>query len=174
MSPGAPRSANNPDLGSLAQRAAIVPELSPQRLIEMFEVMAELDAHCGRFAARRMTDEERKELIRVHRACEAARDSQDPDDYYHKNEVFHRTIYAGSHNSFLADQAMALHRRLSPYRRLQLRVRDRINNSFSEHETIVTAITAGDEELTVRRMRDHVQIQGQRFADLVASLNYAK
>jgi DNA-binding FadR family transcriptional regulator len=85
--------------------------------------------------------------------------------------VFHRTIYAGSHNEFLTEQAVALHRRLSPYRRLQLRVRDRISNSFSEHEAIVAAIIAGNEELTAQLLREHVHVQGQRFADLVASLH---
>src|SRR5437016_10839463 len=33
------------------RRGAIVPELSPHRLVEMFEVMAELEAMCGRLAA---------------------------------------------------------------------------------------------------------------------------
>ena len=38
------------------------------------------------------------------------------------------------------EQATALHRRLCPYRRLQLRVRDRLPTSFHEHERIVEAI----------------------------------
>ena len=37
------------------RRGAVVPELSPRRLIEMIEVMAELEAMCGRLAARRMS-----------------------------------------------------------------------------------------------------------------------
>jgi hypothetical protein len=35
---------------------------------------------------------------------------------------------------------------------------------------VVQAILAGDAELTAQRLRDHVVVQGQRFADLVASL----
>ena len=35
------------------RRSAVVAEISPQRLCEMFEVMAELEAMCGRLAARR-------------------------------------------------------------------------------------------------------------------------
>ncbi len=39
------------------RRGAIVAQISPQRLMEMFDVMAELEALCGRLAARRITPE---------------------------------------------------------------------------------------------------------------------
>lgn len=156
------------------RRGAIVAEIGPQQLIEMFEVMAEFEAMCGRLAARRMTPAEHAELLAAHLACKAARDASDPDAYFYLNEVFHDHIYAGSHNTFLAEQARALHRRLRPYRRLQLRVRDRLKMSFDEHEAAVNAIVAGDAEKTVEVLRQHITIQGQRFADLVASLHQLK
>ncbi|KAF1048814.1 MAG: HTH-type transcriptional regulator McbR [Herbaspirillum frisingense] len=153
------------------RRGAIVAEIGPQQLVEMFEVMAEFEAMCGRLAARRMTPAEHAELLAAHQACKAARDASDPDAYFYLNEVFHDRIYAGSHNTFLAEQARALHRRLRPYRRLQLRVRDRLKMSFDEHEAAVNAIIAGDADKTVDVLRQHIMIQGQRFADLVASLH---
>ena len=156
------------------RRGAIVPEVSPHRLVEMFEVMAELEAMCGRLAARRMSEEEHTELLRAHHACEDALKRGDADAYCSHNEIFHHVIHAGSHNSFLNEQALALHRRLRPHRRLQLRVRDRTASSFSEHEKVVEAILAGDAELTAKHLRAHVVVQGERFADLMALLNQAK
>ncbi|HEX9172221.1 MAG TPA: GntR family transcriptional regulator [Telluria sp.] len=152
------------------RRGAIVAELGPQQLVEMFEVMSELEATCARLAARRMTPFEQAQLLAAHAACAAARQSEDPDDYYYKNEAFHEAIYAGSHNQFLIDQTRSLYRRLRPYRRLQLRVRDRVSHSYSEHDGVVQAILAGDGELSAHLTRNHVMIQGQRFADLMASL----
>ncbi|MBP1203295.1 DNA-binding GntR family transcriptional regulator [Duganella sp. 1411] len=152
------------------RRGAIVAELGPQQLVEMFEVMSELESTCGRLAARRMTPEEQKTLLAAHEACEAAMRAHEPDDYYYKNEVFHEAIYAGSHNQFLIEQTRNLYRRLRPYRRLQLRVRDRLANSYREHDGVVQAILAGDGDLAARLLRDHVMIQGQRFSDLMASL----
>jgi DNA-binding GntR family transcriptional regulator len=70
----------------------------------------------------------------------------------------------------MIDQARSLSRRLRPYRRLQLRVRDRLGASFDEHDSMVKAIVKGDGDLAAQRARDHVMIQGQRFADLMASL----
>lgn len=152
------------------RRGAIVPDVSADRVCEMFEVMGEMEAMCGRLAARRITSAEQAALQQAHRACETARDADMPDVYYQLNEVFHQQIYEASHNGFLAEQATALHRRLRPYRRLQLRVRNRMKSSFNEHAAIVDAILAGDGELAANRLRAHVTVQGERFADLVATL----
>lgn len=152
------------------RRGATVPEIGAERVCEMFEVMAELEAMCGRLAARRITATEQAALQDAHLACEAARDSNAPDAYYHLNEVFHQRIYAASRNDFLAEQATALQRRLRTYRRLQLRVRNRVSASFNEHQAIVDAIIAGDSDLAATLLRAHVTVQGERFADLVASL----
>lgn len=152
------------------RRGATVPEVGADRVCEMFEVMAELEAMCGRLAARRITPAEQQALQDSHHACEAARDANTPDVYYQLNEVFHQRIYEASHNGFLVEQATALHRRLRPYRRLQLRVRNRMNTSFNEHQAIVDAILKGDSELASALLRAHVTVQGERFADLVATL----
>jgi DNA-binding GntR family transcriptional regulator len=152
------------------RRGAIVAELGPQQLVEMFEVMSELEATCGRLAARRMTPAEQATLVAAHQACQDALDAQEPDAYYYKNEIFHEAIYAGSHNQFLIDQTRALYRRLRPYRRLQLRVRNRLAKSYDEHDGVVQAIVAGDGDRAAMLLREHVMIQGQRFADLMASL----
>ena len=152
------------------RRGALVAQLGPHRLVEMFEVMAELEAMCARLAARRMTPQEQQALVAAHHACLASRDSGDTDAYYYLNETLHRAVYIGSHNTFLAEEAIKLHRRLGPYRRLQLRVRDRISRSYDEHDGIVQALLDGDAELSAERARAHVVVQGQRFADLIASL----
>jgi DNA-binding GntR family transcriptional regulator len=133
--------------------------------------MAELEARCGRLAARRMTDAERKALLAAHQACQTAQSYNDSDAYFYCYVQFHSAIYTGSHNTFLIEQAHALQRRLRPYRRLQLRVRNRLAASFSEHQSVVEAITAGDTEGAALALRSHVVVQGERFADLLASLH---
>ena len=102
------------------------------------------------------------------RAQSSARDA---DAYFYANERFHYAIYAASHNTFLAEQAAALQRKLRPYRRLQLRVRNRIQRSFEEHQAIVDALREGDAEKAVLSVRNHVIVQGERFADLISSLS---
>jgi len=145
----------------------VVTEVSPARLCEMFEVMAELEAMCGRLAARRASSFQQQRIKAAHEAC---RNAKDPDTYFRLNEEFHHAIYEASQNAFLTEEVRALARRVRPYRRLQLRVRERLRTSFQEHEGIVNAILAGDSALAEERLRSHVIIQGQRFTDLVESM----
>lgn len=152
------------------RRGAVVADPAPQRIFEMFEVMAELEGMAGSLAARRHTDEDRRAILAAHAKCERSAASNHADAYYYDNEEFHRAVYAASHSGFLEDQCVALHRRLRPYRRLQLRVRNRMKVSFGEHTAIVKAILEGDADAARRLLRDHVVVQGDRFSDLVAHL----
>lgn len=153
------------------RRGAFISTPSPRRLLEMFETMAELEASCGRFAARRLTPEDERALTIAHEGCIAAAQAQDPDAYYDENRLFHEAIYRASRNSFLAEQAFALHKRLSPYRRIQLRARQRLGTSLAEHEGVLEALRAGDAEQAATRLRDHIAVQGERFSDMMLGLS---
>jgi DNA-binding GntR family transcriptional regulator len=153
------------------RRGAIVTKISIGRMVEMFEVMAELEGMCGRLAARRMTTAEHAALNAALAECRRTAAAGDADAYYYENQRFHHVIYDGSHNRFLAEQAHALHRRLEPYRRLQLRVRSRLPASLSEHERVVEMLLAGNADGAERALKAHVTIQGERFNDLLASLS---
>jgi DNA-binding GntR family transcriptional regulator len=45
-----------------------------------------------------------------------------------------------------------------------------MKTSLMEHEAILKAIRDGEPELAQDLLRDHVAVQGERFSDLVASL----
>ncbi|MBP1851592.1 GntR family transcriptional regulator [Rhizobium halophytocola] len=156
------------------RRGAVVVDPGPQYVFEMFEVMAELEGMAGASAARRHTPEDREALIQAHERCKAAAISRDSDAYYYENETFHHAIYTASHNRFLGEQCVTLHRRLRPYRRLQLRVGNRMNTSFDEHGAIVDSILAGESETARQRLRAHIVVQGDRFGDLVAHIQTMK
>ena len=152
------------------RRGALVSAPDPQLLIAMFETMAEIEAACGRLAARRLVPADEAALKAALAACGAAAEAQDPERYYEENYVFHTVVYRACRNAFLAEQARLLHRRLAPFRRMQLRARHRLGQSLAEHEAIVAAIVAGDETGASELLRAHVIVQGDRFSDLVASL----
>ena len=152
------------------RRGAIVVDPGPERVFEMFEVMAELEAMAGALAARRHQEQDRSAILEALERCQEAAESDDTDRYYYENEVFHRAIYAASHSGFLEEQCTSLHRRLRPYRRLQLRVRNRMTVSLAEHREIVEAVLAGDADAARICLRQHVAVQGDRFGDLVSGL----
>ncbi|MCK0097447.1 GntR family transcriptional regulator [Yoonia sp. F2084L] len=157
----------------IPRRGAFVRQPGAIELIEMFEVMAELEAASARFAAMRMTDAALDELNAANGKCMKAMQERDADSYYRENERFHHIIYAQSGNSFLEAEAKRLHRRLKPFRRLQLRLRGRLRQSMSEHESILEALTNGDPDMAAKVTRQHVAVQGEKFHHLIATLKIA-
>jgi DNA-binding GntR family transcriptional regulator len=157
----------------VARRGAFVRHPGFAEMVEMFEVMAELEALCGRLAARRIAPAVLAALRGTEAACAAAVAAGDSDRYYAENERFHQLLYSASGNAFLAAEAARLHRRLQPFRRLQLQVRDRMAQSLAEHRAIIAALEAGDGASAAGALRDHVAVQGAKFNDLVASYRTA-
>ncbi|MTH79897.1 GntR family transcriptional regulator [Paracoccus aestuariivivens] len=151
-----------------ARRGTFVRFPSLEDVVEMFDVMAEIEALCGRYAARRMGPSDRIAMQVALRDCEKAAAENDIEAYYRANHEFHAAIYRASGNRFLAGEAERLHRRLKPFRRLQLRVRGRIQASLAEHGRIFDAIVAGDDAAVSAELRRHIAVQGDGFADLAA------
>lgn len=153
----------------IPRRGAFVRHPGIVELVEMFEVMAEMEALCGRLAARRISPGELAELSVAARACEQALEKEDPDAYYHRNEEFHLLIYKAGGNSFLAAEAMRLQKRLRPFRRMQLRARGRMKQSMAEHGEILRMLTEGNANGAADALRRHVAVQGEKFHDLLSS-----
>ncbi len=151
------------------RRGAVVAAIGLKQMMEMFEVMAELEGMCGKLAARRMSGEDRAALTECHEQARPFAEAEDHDGYYDTNVCFHECIYQGSRNNYLADQTRALRNRLAPYRRLQLRQRHRLSESFHEHGLILDAITIGDEARAKQLLSDHVTVQGGSFTDFIAA-----
>ncbi len=154
----------------IPRRGAFVCQPGPLELMEMFEVMAELEAVCGRLAAKRISEDAINELKEANIKCQAAVDAEDTDGYYLENEKFHNIIYRESGNGFLEQEASRLHKRLKPFRRLQLRLRGRMEQSMAEHEAIVEALSNNQSDLAANELRDHVAVQGEKFHYLMANL----
>lgn len=152
------------------RRGAVVAAIGLKEMMEMFEVMAELEGMCGQLAARRMNGDDRQKLAECHELARPFADAEDHDGYYAANVDFHECIYRGSRNGYLADQTRALRNRLAPYRRLQLRQRQRLSESFQEHSAILDAIVQGDEMRAKQLLSAHVTVQGGSFTDFVATL----
>lgn len=153
------------------RQGAVVAPLDLHRMVQMFEVMSEVEGLCARYAARRMSPDEKARLAEMHdhaaRLCEA----RDLDAYYAVNRAFHEAIYLGSHNEVLQEMARSLFSRLAPYRRYQLNHPQRVDGSFAEHGEVVTAIQAADPDRAQAAMRKHVTIQADIFAEFVSIMS---
>lgn len=157
----------------IPRRGVFVRQPGPVEMMEMFEVMAELEASCARLAAIRISEEALDDLQTSNDRCEAAVERQDSNEYYAQNERFHNTLYRQSGNSYLEQECLRLHKRLKPFRRLQLRLRGRMRQSLAEHQAIVAALRAEDGAQAAEVVRAHVAVQGEKFHHLISSLRSA-
>ena len=140
------------------RRGAVVARPEPQRLREIFAVMAELEALCAATAARAMPPAARRDLEALHGRMGAMVRAGELGAYRDANVAFHQALYAGAQNGYLAELAQDARRRVAPFRAAQLETGDRLRRSHAEHEAIVTAILRGDAEDAARVMREHLAL----------------
>jgi DNA-binding GntR family transcriptional regulator len=153
-----------------ARQGAVVATLTIPRLIEMFQVMAELEGLCARLAARRATPRAIEQMEESHRACAESLASNDAEAFYEANRVYHEAIYSASNNQFLEETTRSLRNRVAPYRRYVTYQPGRMIESIPEHEAVLAAIRKGDGDEADRLMRHHVNLLGDNVADFISSM----
>lgn len=139
-----------------AYKGVVVIEISAERIDEMFEAMAELEAICGRLASQRMTMRERAELEALHGEMNRLAEEADHVAYNEINAEFHSLIFKGCHNNDLIATAQALRLKLAPFRKYQLKDVARLKQSCSEHQQIVDAILDQDPRAAENALRRHL------------------
>jgi DNA-binding GntR family transcriptional regulator len=147
-------------------RGAVVARPNHERILGMFEAMAELEALCAGLAAERMNAAERRALEELRVLIQAS----DPQRYHEVNEQFHATIYAGAHNAYLAEMSLATRARVQPFRRAQFRLIGRLAKSHVEHDRVVLAISRGDRAGAASAMRAHITTVGEEYEAYAESL----
>jgi DNA-binding GntR family transcriptional regulator len=155
----------------LPRKGAVVARIELGRLIHNFELMSELEGICARFAARRMTEEEKTALARTHDASEKALREGDHDEYYAQSHKFHLRIMWGTHNDALIEVVDRLGIQLVPYRRFQLRYPGRPEANLEEHSDVLNSILSGDPEKAAALFRRHATVQGDALAEYISIFN---
>ncbi|MFG1478404.1 GntR family transcriptional regulator [Xanthobacter sp. V4C-4] len=149
-------------------RGVVVLQQSQERLLQLFEVMAELEGACARFAAERMSDAERDLLRSLHARAATLVAAEDATAYDELNSQFHQVIYDGTHNPALVDMALDARRRVFHFRHAQFRIANRIRNSHQEHCRVVAAIEQADGPAAYEAMKAHILTVKDVSAQMVA------
>jgi DNA-binding GntR family transcriptional regulator len=153
-----------------ARQRAIVATLTIPKLIEMFQVMAELEGLCARLAARRVSPQKLAALDESQAVCARMVAESDPAGFLEANRAFHETLYSASGNQYLEEMTKALRNRVAPYRRYVTYYPGRMAASIPEHAAVLDAIRRGDGETAHRAMREHVNLLGDGFADFISAI----
>jgi DNA-binding GntR family transcriptional regulator len=158
-------------LDSRRNQGMFVAAMTLPQLLQMYEVLSELEALCARLAARRMTPQEKRNLLKTQSKGDAVADTGSAAEYAGQNMRFHEAIYVGTHNPYLANMIRLLRRRLEPYRRFSFQIARRIEESHAEHSRIAKLISDSNQEAAGALMREHMDLQRRNFDEFVLLLS---
>ena len=94
----------------------------------------------------------------------------DPQRFHEVNESFHAAIYAGAHNTYLAEMTLATRVRVQPFRRAQFRNLGRLAKSHVEHDRVVQAILRGERTVAAQAMYAHIVTVRDEYENYAESL----
>jgi DNA-binding GntR family transcriptional regulator len=137
-------------------RSLIVASLDHNQMAELYVVRTELEGLAARLAARHATDEEVQVLQDMVTDDQAL--LSDPSALARANRRFHKQIHLASHNRFLVQQLDLVHRSMALMATTSLAAQGRGEIALAEHQAIVDAIRARDEDAAYQALRDHISV----------------
>ena len=117
------------------RRGAYASDVSIKDMTDVLEVRQYLEGMATGMAALKITEEEKRELLKATEAYSKAVESEDTDEIIHCDELFHKLIVDCSGNKTLINNRYIYYDDFSRYR-----------NQPLEHKEIVEAIMSGDSE----------------------------
>lgn len=150
----------------LPRRGAVVAQLTPEQAEDLFDVRTALDPLAARLAARRRDHDGVERLREVLRLARRATDAQELDLLAFYNTDFHSLVVELSGNDYLGLLVAPMARRVQWVFRTSAATR--APHSWTEHEELLRAIVAGDEEDAEAVARAHVAAARASYRAVVA------
>lgn len=161
------RQLENEGLVRTEPRKGIFVNFNARQAEEMNLARAALESIIARQAARHGTPEHFQILRDTIEQMRAAVEAAEPDDLIALNESFHEAIHEASGCTYLRrlQNAQNMYDHAA---RVTVLARDEVRRkSFVEHEAIMQAIIARDEDRAERLMREHIVQAGATHIELV-------
>lgn len=140
-----------------ANRGATVRSISGAEAIQITEARAALESLIAAKAARNATSQQRSELQTIIGEMRDAVDRHDPDRYSDLNRLLHSHLRSISRHNVAAHLVENLRNRAAHMQTQIAHMPGRPAESLAQHEAIVEAIVAGDEEAAAEAMEQHLR-----------------
>ena len=140
----------------IASKGILILGVTEQDLEDIFAVRLQIEGMASYHAAKRITEEELRELRETLELQEFYVTKKDPEKIKKMDSLFHQLIYRFCGSTVLFDTLMPLHKKVQKYRRASVENNDRAQQSAREHRAIYEAISARDAELASRYTAEHI------------------
>lgn len=138
-----------------AGRRLVVAEVSPEEVLDVYAVREVLNGLAARLAAENASTTDVTRLRRLHREMRWAFDDGDIPRMARLNFEFHDAVCVASRNTFLLEMLRKAHDTHHRYPGSTFSMRDRAVESIEEHDRILQAIEAGDEQRAMDVAQEH-------------------
>jgi len=142
---------------TMSFKGAVVAGYSRQDLLEIYELRELLENAAARAAAASMSDEDRARLERITRESRKLRTSGKGAGLAALVSEFDDVLFEQVHNSRIRALIDNLRAHLARIGHLTEGIPGRVEASVDEHEKIVKAIAARDQDLAEQYMREHIR-----------------
>ncbi len=145
-------------------RGVFVRQVSIEEANEFYEVRAALEGLIGKLAARRISIDEIEQLRLLVRRMHQIQKGRRADEYFALNVEFHDVLARAARNNALLAHYRGVVNQLDLYRRATIsRGLENIPLSTREHEAIVEAVAARDEQRAQALLTEHVLVSRARL-----------
>lgn len=149
-------------------RGAVVAVVAPQRLVELFEVVAEFEAVCARLASLRMTPIEKGQLQELLAEEQAAAQAADLEGFAAANRKLHTAWVAGAHNQALVEAVSAYRVRTAPFRKAQLALPGRMTATAEDDARVVALLLGGQGAAAAEAVKAHLEATAYHASKCIA------
>ena len=136
-------------------RGAVVTTLTPEDVLELFEMRAVLEGLAARKAAVLMDDDTEDQLFLILRRMRRAT-ATSVDAFIEQHTAFHEAIGARGGGIWLSAENKRLAAAVEPYLRLYFTQLEKAQFTVEEHVALLDELLARDPDRAEAAMRDHV------------------
>ena len=153
--------------GTRVGRGAVVRSFSAKNVEDSLIVLASLEDLAGRLACVHASDDQIRDIRRIHDEMMQRYAVRDRLSYFKLNQSIHSAILKISGNEPLADVHGVLQARLRRIRYVGNESPEKWAAAVADHEDMITALEARDGERLAKVLTDHMQNTWQRVRDSI-------
>ena len=138
-------------------KGIVILGVTQKDLEDIFNLRLRIEGMASYAAAKRITEEELKELRETLELQEFYVPRKDADRIKVYDSKFHQLVYQFSGSAVYYDALIPLHKKVQKYRKASVENQSRAELSAKEHRAIFEAIEKGDAELAEKYTIQHIQ-----------------
>ena len=150
----------------VANQGAVVCGINKDDLVAIFQIKGMIEAYASRLSADYLKPEDIQHLRALNQKCKAAFEQGNDKEYARFNTQLHLEIYNKIPSTMLYNMIVDLYQKWNITKSVFLVVPNRMEESYQEHEKIISLLEAKHYDEIERQVRKHKLRSGERWLEI--------